>query len=186
MPVLKINSLTEKDLILACIEGDRNSQQEIYQRYAGKLLAVCRRYARHEMEAEDFFHDGFVKIFGNLNQFKFNGSFEGWMRRIMVNTALKKRSKKAFQNESIGMEDYVEDSILPDVVAKLSADEILNIIAELPEGYQTVFNLYVIEGYSHKEIGDMLEIGESTSRSQLVKARRILQKRVIEIQKIAV
>ena len=186
MPVLKANGLTENDLIQNCIKGDRKSQKEIYERHSGKMLSVCRRYARHEMEAEDIFHDAFIKVFSNISQFHFSGSFEGWIRRIMINTALKYISKKSFKNENIGIEDYKEDSIGPTAFSKLSHDELLKLIDALPNGYRTVFNLYVIEGFSHKEIGVMLKIGESTSRSQLVKARRILQQKVIEIQKIAV
>ena len=186
MPVLKANSLTENDLIQNCIKGDRKSQQELYNRYAGKMLSVCRRYARHEMEAEDIFHDAYIKVFKNIGQFQSNGSFEGWIRRIMVNTALKYISKKSFQNENIGIQDYKEDSIGPSAYSKLQEEELMNLINTLPIGYKTVFCMYVIDGYSHKEIGEKLNIGESTSRSQLVKARRLLQEKVIEIQKIAV
>lgn len=178
--------MTEKELIAGCLREDKHCQQVVFSRYAGKMMSVCLRYARHRMEAEDILQDGFVKVFKHLSSFQFNGSFEGWIRRIMVNTALKVCSKSAFKKENIGMEDYQDDPVNPSIFSKLSADEIMAMVSSLPEGYRIVFSLYVVEGYSHKEIGEKLEIGESTSRSQLVKARRILQKMVLEHQKIAV
>lgn len=183
---LKANSLTETQLILGCKKRNPKCQKGVFDRYASKMLAVCRRYARHEMEAEDMMQDGFVKVFKYIDTFGDKGSFEGWVRKIMVNTALKHVSKSAFKKESIGIETMPENSINPEVFSKIGTDELMNLIQELPNGYRIVFNLYAIEGFSHKEIADSLGIGESTSRSQLVKARRILQKKVEEIAKIAV
>lgn len=156
--------------------------------YAGKMLAVCKRYARHSAEAEDIFQEGFIKVFTKLESFNGEGSFEGWIRRIMVNTALKSVSKKSFQNESIGIEDFqqYDSGAAPEIIAKLSADDLLKLVDDLPEGYKIVFNLYAIEGFSHKEIADTLNIQVSTSRSQLVKARRMLQQKIEDLQKIAV
>lgn len=183
---LKANSLTEKQLIEGCLKRNPKYQKGVFQRYAPKMLAVCRRYARHEMEAEDMMQDGFIKVFRYLESFGNRGSFEGWIRRIMINTALKHCSKSAFKKESIGVEKLPENSINPVIFSKLGIDELMELVSQLPDGYRIVFNLYVVEGYSHKEIAENLGIGESTSRSQLVKARRILQKKVEEISRIAV
>lgn len=183
---LKAISLTEQQLIEGCIKRKSEFQKGVFDRYAGKMLAVLRRYARHEMEAEDMLQDGFIKVFKYIDTFGEKGSFEGWIRRIMINTALKHCSKSAFKKESIGIEKMPENSINPAVFSKLGIDELMKLVTDLPDGYRIVFNLYAIEGYSHKEIADLLEIGESTSRSQLVKARRILQQKIEELGKIAV
>ncbi len=183
---LKAHSLTEKQLIEGCKKRLPKYQKGVFDRYAGKMLAVCRRYARHEMEAEDMMQDGFVKVFRYIDTFGDKGSFEGWVRRIMVNTALKHCSKSSFKKETIGVETMPENSINPEVFAKIGTDELMNLIQSLPTGYRIVFNLYAIEGFSHKEIAENLGIGESTSRSQLVKARRILKQKVEELGKIAV
>ena len=188
MSPLKPNSLTERDLIERSLKGDRISQRDLFDMYSAKMLAVCQRYARHRAEAEDMFQEGFIRVFANLDKFKYDGSFEGWIRRIMVNTALKSIKKKSFKNESIGLEDFQEkdNQMDPEVFSKLSVDDLLTLIDDLPEGYKIVFNLYAIEGYSHKEIAELLKIEVSTSRSQLVKARRMLQRKIEDLQKIAV
>lgn len=171
-------------MILGCIREDRDCQLEVFQLYSGKMLSVCMRYARHQMEAEDILQDAFIKVFDNLEKFQYKGSFEGWIRRIVVNTALKNYQKSSFQKERIGLETYEDQALEPEVLSNLGEKEILKLISKLPDGYRQVFNLYVIEGYSHKEIADMLSIGESTSRSQLVKARKILKNQVIKLQTI--
>jgi len=188
MSPLKPNSLTERDLIERSLKGDRTSQQDLFDMYAAKMLAVCTRYARHKAEAEDLFQEGFIKVFTNLEKYSGEGSFEGWIRRIMINTSLKSISKKSFKNESIGIEDYQQNDnkIAPEVFSKLSVDDLMKLVNELPDGYKFVFNLYAIEGYSHKEIAKMLKVEVSTSRSQLVKARRMLQQKIENLQKIAV
>lgn len=178
--------MTERDLVRGCIRESRECQQEVFRRYAGKMLAVCMRYARHRMEAEDILQDAFIKVFDHIESFGFKGSFEGWIRRIVINTALKNYSRKRFQNEQIGLEPGYDPSLEPTAYAMLHEEELLKLIARLPDGYRIVFNLYAIEGYSHKEIADMLGIQESTSRSQLVKARKMLQAEIAKLQKIAV
>lgn len=150
------------------------------------MLAVCRRYTRHHMEAEDILQDAFIKVFKHLEKFEQRGSFEGWIRRIVVNTALKNIDKKSFTNEQIGGEENHDPGAVPSVYGSLGAEDLMQLIARLPEGYRVVFNLYAIEGFSHKEIAEVLGIGESTSRSQLVKARKMLQEMVLQSQKIAV
>ncbi len=176
--------MTEQELIEGCIREDQHCQREVFQRYAGKMLAVCIRYTRHQMEAEDIVQEAFIKVFDNIGNFQFRGSFEGWIRRIVVNTALKNFNKKSYQNEQIGLEDRPEHAVDPAAYETLSAEEIVGAINQLPDGYRIVFNLYAIEGYSHKEIADLLGIQESTSRSQLVKARKMLQGLVLGMQKI--
>lgn len=147
--------------------------------FSGKMLAVCMRYSRHRLEAEDILQDGFVKAFRKLEQFSFEGSFEYWLRRIMINTALKNCKKSFYQKEML-TDDVMpyDQGVEPAVYDNLGTEDLMKMIAELPEGYRLVFNMYAIEGYSHKEIGVALGIQESTSRSQLVKARRILQEKI--------
>lgn len=177
---------SEEDLIKGCIKEVSSCQQELYNRYAGKMLVVCKRYARHHQEAEDILQDGFIKVFDKIGQFNFQGSFEGWVRKVMVNTALKNYRKCSFKREDIGVSDYYDQPV-DSVAAELIGErELLDLIANLPEGYRLVFNLYAIEGYSHKEIGEMLNINESTSRSQLTKARKMLQTQVNNMYSYAV
>jgi RNA polymerase sigma factor (sigma-70 family) len=176
--------VTEYELIQGCVREDRTAQRELFNRYAGKMMTVCLRYARHRMEAEDLLQDSFIKVFDHIHAFESKGSFEGWIRRIVVNTALKNVSKHSFQKEGIGMEGVLESSEDPSVYAHLSELELLDFIAKLPKGYRICFNLYVIEGFSHREIGEMLKIEESTSRSQLVKARNMLQNMVLKSQRV--
>ncbi|GLR16341.1 DNA-directed RNA polymerase sigma-70 factor [Portibacter lacus] len=178
--------LTEKEIIDGCKAGKSNAQKALFLKYGPIMLSVCRRYARHQMEAEDFVQDGFIKVFRHIDKFKEESKLGTWIRRIMINNALKHVSKSAFKRESIGIADNYDQDIDAGTYAKLSAEEIMKLVNELPTGYKIVFNLYAIEGYSHKEIAEQLEIGESTSRSQLLKARRMLQEKFIELQKIAV
>lgn len=176
--------MTEEELIKGCIREERSCQQKLYKTYAGKMLVVCMRYTRNRQEAEDVLQDGFIRVFDNIKKFAFNGSFEGWVRRIMINCALRNFRKSSYQKEQIGIaEDYdiPSDTTIYD---KLSEQELLKIIDDLPEGYKMVFNLYAIEGFSHKEIADMMDINEGTSRSQLNKARKYLQKKLFEIKGI--
>lgn len=178
--------MTEKELIKGCLKENRRCQQEVFRLYAGKMLSLCMRYARHRMEAEDILQDAFVKVFDNISKFEGKGSFEGWVRRIVINTALKNYRKKSNRNEHIGLEHHIDIPKDPTVYAQLNEEELLRLVAKLPDGYRMVFNLYAIEGYSHKEIAKTLNIQESTSRSQLVKARKMLQQQIIKLQKIAV
>jgi RNA polymerase sigma factor (sigma-70 family) len=180
--------LTENQLIKACIKEDAASQKEVFDRFSGRMLTVCLRYARNAADAEDILQDAFIKVFDKMHQFKFEGSFEGWIRRIVVNTALKKYSLRRYEKEVVGYEvkDKDESSIEPSAYSDLTAKDLLDLINALPSGYKLIFNLYVIEGYQHDEIAEMLGIQPGTSRSQLVKARNMLQKQILELQKIAV
>ena len=180
--------MTEEELIRGCIREDATCQRELFNRFAGRMLGVCNRYARNAADAEDIMQDAFIKVFDKIHQFKFEGSFEGWIRRIMVNTALKKYSLRRYEKEVVGYEfkDTNESGMEASAYSHLNQKEILELINNLPDGYRLIFNLYAIEGFQHEEIAEMLGIQPGTSRSQLVKARMMLQKQIIELQKIAV
>jgi len=169
-----------KKIIKGCLEGNRRDQELLYRRHSAKLYAVCLQYSGNEEEARDILQEGFIKIFENLVNYKHEGSFEGWMRRITVNTALEKfRSKhNLYRVDDIDL--IPEQDAEPDNedYAGLEANDLLTIIMELPPKYRMVFNLYAIEGYSHKEIAGMINISEGTSKSNLSRARAILQRRV--------
>ena len=167
--------MDEKKLIQACIKEDKSAQKALYDLFSAKMYFVCLRYARHEAEAQDILQDAFIKVFDKLDSFRFNGSFEGWVRRIMVNTALNYCRKSTYKYENIGIEDYQDKVVNSKAISRLSEQELLGIIQQLPDGYRMVFNLYIIEGYSHKEIAEMLSISENTSPSQLDKARKWVQ-----------
>lgn len=166
--------MNEQELIQGCLRGSAQYQRQLYEQFAGKMYAVCLRYARTSSDAADILQEGFVKVFTKLEQFQFQGSFEGWIRRIMINTALRAYQRQRFEFESSGYENLPESPVDPDALAILSEAELLRLINRLPDGYRVVFNLVAIEGFSHAEVAGMLGIQESTSRSQLTKARRWL------------
>ena len=178
--------MSEYELIKGCIEQNPQTQHLLFEQYAGKLMTVCLRYAIDGMEAEDMLQEGFVRIFNKAHQFKFEGSFEGWMRRIVVNVCLKHLQKRKLQFKEIEIGNTNEPQLNPYAYCNLGAGELMKLINQLPNGYRAVFNLNVIEGYSHDEIAVLLCIQPSTSRSQLVKARRLLQEQIIQLEKIAV
>ncbi len=166
--------MSEIEIITGCLKGQVNYQKILYERYAPKMFGVCLRYARSRDDAADMLQEGFVKVFTKLDQFQFQGSFEGWVRRIMIHTALRAYQRQRFDQEISGYEHMPEVSVHPDAISNLSESELIGMINRLPEGYKTVFNLVAIEGFSHAEAGEMLGIQESTSRSQLTKARKLL------------
>jgi RNA polymerase sigma-70 factor (ECF subfamily) len=180
--------LTEDELIRGCIRENAACQKEVFNRYAGHMLGVCQRYARNTYDAEDILQDAFIKVFNKISQFKSEGSFEGWIRRIVVNTALKKYSLARYSKELSGYEinESHEKPVDPAAYSQLTEKDLLALINNLPDGYRLIFNLYVIEGYQHEEIAEMLGIQPGTSRSQLVKARAMLQKNILQLQKVAV
>ncbi|MFA6923742.1 MAG: RNA polymerase sigma factor [Bacteroidales bacterium] len=175
--------LDDKVLIEGCMAGKRSFETMLFDRYAPTMLVICMRYSRNKDEAEDIAQEGFVKIFLKIKDYKFEGSFEGWMKKIMVNTALnyhRDNLKHFFHKDIDEIEDKLEVEEENYEEAILSEKELLEIIQSLPEGYRAVFNLYVFEEYGHKEIAEMLGITESTSKSQLFKARNYLKKKVNE------
>jgi RNA polymerase sigma factor (sigma-70 family) len=175
---------TEEELLKGCLANSRIHQRAFYEKYAGKMYALCLRYARDVMEAEDFLQEGFVKVFARLDMYRSEGSLEGWVRKVIVNIVLQKlRSNKLQFVEIDAGKNYNEDGDTG-VLGTLAADELLGLIKKLPLGYRTVFNLYVLEEYSHKEIAKELGITEGTSKSQLSRARAILQKMVTNNESI--
>ncbi len=178
------NPLNEHELIRGCLRGSAQCQRDLYERFAGKMYAVCLRYARTREDAADILQEGFLKVFSKMGQFQFQGSFEGWVRRVMVNTALRAYQKQRYEFEQTGFERLPELPVEPDAVALLSESELLDIVRKLPDGYRAVFNLVAIEGYSHAEAANVLGIQESTSRSQLTKARRHLEEEVGKLERI--
>jgi RNA polymerase sigma factor (sigma-70 family) len=169
-----------KEIIKGCLAGNRKDQELLYRRHAAKLYAVCLQYSGNNEEARDILQEGFIKIFENLGNYKHEGSFEGWMRRITVNTALEKFRSRNNLYKVDDIDQIPEPDAEPDNqdYAGLEAADLLDIIRELPPKYRMVFNLYAIEGYSHKEISEMINISEGTSKSNLSRARTILQRRV--------
>ena len=178
--------MTEEQLIKGCVQNDVACQRLLFERYAGKLMTICLRYSCDKPEAEDMLQDAFIKIFSHIRQYKSEGSFEGWMKRIVVNCALKTIQKKKTRFIEISNHDAAAPQSDSFVLSSLTEDELIKMISSLPDGYRIVFNLYVMEGYSHDEIAEMLGIQAATSRSQLVKARKLLQKQILLNQKIAI
>jgi RNA polymerase sigma-70 factor (ECF subfamily) len=182
MKVFINKSKTEEDLIAGCIKQKASAQRALFDKYSGRMLSLCRRYVKDVLEAEGVMITAFTKIFERIEQFTGEGNFEGWMKRIMVNESLQYLRKH--KNMSLNM-DIEEAHHLPNFDAMedhLQTEDLMQMISELPVGYRTVFNLYAIEGYSHKEIAEQLNINENTSKSQLSRARVHLQKRLAEME----
>ncbi len=169
-------------LIKKCKEGDRRAQEELYRQYSPMLMGVCLRYASNKEEAEDFLQEGFIKIYANLYQYQPIGSFSGWLRKVVVNVALQKLRRKKTQFVDIEI-DHLADPVesAENIFSQFGAKMLIRLIQQLPDGYRTVFNMYVIEGYSHKEIAAKLEISEATSKSQLSRAKAALRKMLEQV-----
>lgn len=168
--------MDEKQLVKECLRGNTNAQRMLYERFAKTMLGVCYRYTKSLKDAEDVLQDGFVKVFTNIHQYKFEGELGAWIRRIMVNTALNYlKSNRRYRDEMFFPAEaplHAVDAANP--ALQLETKELADLIRQLPPGYQTVFNLHAIEGYSHVEIGEMLGISDGTSRSQYARARGLL------------
>ena len=174
------HTYTEAEIISGCISGERKFQEILYHTYSSKMFSVCLRYANEYAGAEDLLQDGFIKVFNNIQKFRSEGSFEGWIRRIFVNNSIEYFRKKSNlyvvqETEALTYEYYDDNA-----VQKLMKEDLMKIIQSLSVGYRTIFNLYAIEGYSHKEIAELLNITEGTSKSQLARARYLLQKKIAE------
>ncbi|HMG88524.1 MAG TPA: sigma-70 family RNA polymerase sigma factor [Chryseolinea sp.] len=177
---LKIYRAKEDELIKGCLRREPSAQKLLYDSFSSKMYALCYRYVKNSMEAEDILVTAFVKVFDKIQQFKSEGSFEGWIRKIVVNEALTflRRNRSMYLETDLEQADREPDyNALSD---HLEAEDLLKMIQELPTGYRIVFNLYAIDGYSHKEIAEQLGISENTSKSQLSRARTFLQKLLIE------
>lgn len=170
-----------KLLIKECASGNIRAQEKLYRMFAPKMFGVCLRYAKDRTEAEDNLQDGFLKVFSNIKDFRHEGSFEGWIRRIMVNISLGKYRKQhlLYPVEDIGKYEPVQ--LADDIMAKLGADELLELIQQLPPRYRMVFNLYVLDGLTHQQISEAMNISVGTSKSNLARARDILKRKVLEL-----
>ena len=168
--------MTDQDLIKKCIDNNPKAQKELYDRLASKMMGVAYRYANNQEEAKDILQDAFIKVFGRIGSFKKEGSLEGWIRRIVVNAALDniRKRKKDKQNVSLTEAEHLASN-KDYIIENLSAEDLLQMLKTIPIGYRTVFNLYAIEGYSHKEIADSLGITENTSKSQYSRAKAFLR-----------
>ena len=168
--------MTEEAILSGCLQNDAGAQKELYTRYSPKMLSVCYRFAHNREDAEDMLQEGFIKVFSQVHTFQSKGAFEGWIRRIMVHTCINHLKKNKKFNESVDIIHatgvQVREESIPSIV---QAKQIVECIRLLPLGYRTVLNLYAIEGYSHKEIAVMLDVEESTSRSQYTRAKQMLE-----------
>lgn len=172
---------TYKKIVEGCIKRDSLSQRKLYELFSSKMMALCFRYAQNRDDAEDMLQEGFIKVFQSIEKYTHQGSLEGWIRRIIVNTAIDIiRRNKSLQLVS-PMNDNISENMVDDnIVDTLEVEYLLKIIQDLPDGYRIVFNMFAIEGYSHAEIGEQLNINESTSRSQFTRAKALLKKRIYE------
>lgn len=173
-----------EELMEGCKAGKRKMQEALYQQTASKMLAVCMRYAKDRMEAEDVLQLGYIKIFQKVGEYRGDGSFEGWMRRVMVNTAIESYRKNLRTLNVVPIEDAYEQPSTGFDFSRLGMQDLLKVIQKLSDGYRMVFNMYIIEGYSHKEIAATLGISEGASKSQLSRARAILKEEIIKMEGI--
>jgi len=183
--MIELLRMTDHELADRCTRGDRLAQQQVYRQYAPRMFAVCCRYLSSRADAEDALISAFTRVFDGIGGFRHEGSFEGWIRRIVVNEALQvlRRNRRFMRHTGLETaEDEVEAAPVPDT---LGANELLALVSEMPEGYRAVFNLYAIDGYSHAEIAESLGISEGTSKSQLNKGRRWLQQRIEGLEKMS-
>ena len=173
--------LNEQEIIEGCKQGKPACQEALYRLYGPRMKGICLRYAKTDFEAEDVFQDAFVNVFQNIHTFR-DGTFSSWMRRIFVNAAINnyRRNKKHYDHQDSQELEVNDDSQLSGL-DELNTQELMALINELPEGYRLVFNLNIVEGYSHKEIGELLQIAEATSRSQLARAKNLLKKKLEKI-----
>ena len=172
--------MTETQLIQACKKEDRRAQQLLYDRYSPQMFGVCRRYIKERDAAEDVLIDGFFKVLTNLEKYSGTGSFEGWIRRVIINQALMhlRKQKKRYMHTELG--EHLETETKLTIEDELAERDVLQFLDYLPPGYRTVFNLYVIEGYKHREIAELLGISINTSKSQLILAKKRMRKLLLE------
>jgi RNA polymerase sigma factor (sigma-70 family) len=171
------------DLLSRCLRKEATAEYQLYQRFAPKVFGICLRYGGNEMEAEDILQNGFIRLFRNLHQFRYEGSLDGWVHRIFVNTAINYYRKNLKFNRGVELAEADEDTTIEaDVLASISTRELLAVIQGLPVGPRTIFNLYVIEGYDHKEVANLLGISEGTSKSQLHKAKKTVKRMLKEFE----
>lgn len=170
-----------KILIKECASGNVRAQEKLYRTFAPKMFGVCLRYAKDRTEAEDNLQDGFVKVFENIRNFRHEGSFEGWMRRIMVNVSLGKFRKQNLLHPVEDIGQYEEAQVSEDVFARMGADDLMELIQQLPPRYRMVFNMYVLDGLNHQQISEEMNISVGTSKSNLARARDLLKRKVLDL-----
>jgi RNA polymerase sigma factor (sigma-70 family) len=178
--------MTERELIERCINKDRQAQKYLFEKYSTLFLGICIRYVKNRDEAEDVLQEGFIKIFRNIKEYKAFGSFEGWMKKIIINTSITHINRNLKHQYHSDIDDIKEISVEEEYFEEcdFTGEELLNVIQSLSDGYKTVFNLYAIEGYKHKEIAEMLNIDVNTSKSQYSRAKKIIQNKLEELKEI--
>ena len=177
--------LSEADLVESCVRGNRTAQREFYDRYAGRMLTVCRRYVRTTAEAEDVLQEGFLKAFDNLKSFRFESALSAWLTTIMVRTAINLRRQKLYVMPVV---DVIDSGLIdsdPSAISRLEAEQLITLIQELPDGCRVIFNMYAIEGFAHQEISEMLNISIGTSKSQYSRARQLLRDKISKMNSTA-
>ncbi len=169
----------QKSLIKRCAASDRHAQKELYDLFSGRMFMICLRYCKSQLEAEDVLQEAFIKVFKNIKNFRGDSRLEYWVKRIVINTALNHQRSKLYQYPMYDINDVQQTQQYENVLADLHLEELIKMVQALPEGCRLVFNLYAIEGYNHKEIGEMLKISEGTSKSQFSRARKLLQEKIL-------
>ena len=173
--------MSEKQLINSCLNGNRRAQEELYNLYSRRMMGLCLRYVGDRESARDLLQEGFIKVFTSLHLYSGKGSLEAWIRMVFVNVAIEQLRKKDIVRDAMDLDSINELTEDETAVSKLSAEMIMDMVRQLPSGFRIIFNLYAVEGYSHKEIGDMLQISEGTSRSQYARARQLLMKKIKQL-----
>jgi RNA polymerase sigma factor (sigma-70 family) len=177
----------EQQLIERCLENNIRAQEELYKQYSRKMYGLCLRYAKNRPDADDILQESFIKIFFNLKNYKGAGSFEGWIRRTITTTAINHYKKFLRESRQLDVEEIVETEIMEESIDdELGVEDLIGLLREIPDIQRLVFNLFVMEGYSHREIGQMLDIPENTSKSHMARAKRNLQYKIMELQKISI
>lgn len=170
------------DIISGCQKAERRSQEALYKLMASKMFGVCMRYAKNQFEAEDMLQTGFIKVFRNIDSYRGDGSFEGWVRRIMVNTSIEFYRKNLKTLGDVDVNDFTESVFVEFEISNLNARDLMRLVQALPDSYRMVFNMYAIEGYSHREIGQIIGITEGASKAQLSRARAILRDKIKKME----
>lgn len=174
------SALDIKLLLEGCLTGQKRYQEQLYYSYAPTMFAICLRYASDYHSAEDILQEGFIKVFNKIDKYSGTGTFEGWMKRIFINTAIEIYRKNT-TNRSVDLNEDYQKGISPKALENLLKDDLIKLIQSLPNGYRNVFNLYVIDGYNHSEIAELLNISEGTSKSQLARARKTLKTKINDL-----
>lgn len=180
---MKTTHYSDDAIVEGCLKDDRRFQQLLYEKFYGSMMTVCMRYAGDREEARDVLHEAFIKVYGNLTKFESGTNLGAWIRRIVVNTAIDAYRRSAKVPPSVEVNTAIHEADSKDIISDMSAAEILKLVQSLTPAYRTVFNMYVMDGYSHKEIGEILGVSEGTSKSNLSKARVKLQKLVLDLRK---